>query len=151
MTQPSPKLVEFARRVTAGESPPRAAIGAGYKESYATHHSHQLVRQARASGMLTTPEEVKAIKDQVNALFEAESLNVAKATIRTAIEGNPVSQKEALARGVGVLPKRHEVSMEDVGAVVDDLLADAARELDPDVYERLRQAWAKRIEARKRP
>lgn len=151
MSQPSPKLVEFARRVTAGESPPQAAIGAGYKESYATHHSHQLVRQARASGMLTTPEEVKAIKDQVNALFEAESLNVAKATIRTAIEGNPASQKEALARGVGVLPKRHEVSMEDVGTVAADLLAAAARELDPETFERLRAVWEQRLAERKRP
>lgn len=147
----SPRERETAKGIIAGKSTKRAMIDAGYGETYADRFSSVVLKRLEAAGLVTTDEDVRTMKAKVDKIFEDAAENVARATIRTAIDGNPVAQKEALARGVGVLPKRHEVSMDDVGAVVDDLLADAARELDPEAYERLRQTWAKRIEARKRP
>lgn len=147
----SPKEVKTAEGIIAGLSTSEAMRAANYSENYVRAGGEGMVDRLRAKGLLPSEEAIKEAGEAATAHFKENALEVAKATVRSAIEGNPVAQKEALARGVGVLPKRHEVSMEDVGAVVDDLLADAARELDPDVYERLRQAWAKRIEARKRP
>lgn len=147
----SPKEVETAKGIIAGLSTSEAMRAANYSESYVRSGGEGMVDRLRTKGLLPSAEAIKEAGEAATALFKEKALDVALATIRTAIEGNPVAQKEALARGVGVLPKRHEISMDDVGAVVDDLLADAARELDPDAYERLRQAWAKRIAERKRP
>lgn len=147
----SPKEVKTAEGIIAGLKPSEAMRAANYSESYVRSGGEGMVDRLRAKGLLPSEEAIKEAGEAATAHFKEKALEVAKATVRSAIEGNAASQKIALDRGAGVLPKRHEVSMEDVGAVVDDLLTDAARELEPEAYERLRQAWAKRIEERKRP
>lgn len=147
----SPRERETAKGIIAGKSTKQAMIDAGYGETYANRSGTTVLKRLEAAGLVTTDEDVRAVKDKVSAIFEEAAEKVAHATIRTAIEGNPASQKEALARAVGVLPKRHEVSMEDVGTVAADLLAAAARELDPETFERLRAVWEQRLAERKRP
>ena len=151
MAKVSPKEAVTARGILAGLSVTEAMRAAKYTDSYIRKGGNGMVDRLRDKGLLPTDDDVRAIKDKVLAILQESAEVVATAMVTAATAGDVVAQKAVLDRAAGPVPKRHEVSMEDVGAVVDDLLADAARELDPDTYERLRQTWAKRIEARKRP
>lgn len=147
----SPRERATADGVIGGLTFRAAMIAAGYKRSYAEKQAATVRRKLEGEGLIPTDEDVRAIKEKVLEILQRDAEDVARAMVMTAKAGDVTAQKAVLDRAAGPVPKRHEVSMEDVGAVVDDLLADAARELDPDAYERLRQVWAKRIAERKRP
>lgn len=147
----SPKEVKTAEGILAGLSAAAAMRAAGYSDPYIRTGGKGMVSRLRAAGLLPSDEDVRAVKDKVLAVLQGEAESVARAMVDAAKNGDVQAQRAVLDRAAGPVPKRHEVSMDDVGAVVAELLSDAARELDPEAYERLRAAWAKRLQERERP
>lgn len=146
----SPRERATADGVIGGLTFRAAMIAAGYKRSYAEKQAATVRRKLEGEGLIPTDEDVRAIKDKVLAILQEDAEDVARALVMTAKAGDVTAQKAVLDRAAGPVPKRHEVSMEDVGTVAADLLAAAARELDPETFERLRAVWEQRLAERKR-
>lgn len=148
----SQKERDTALGIAAGKSMLQAMIDAGYRESYARRHAGHVARRLQDMGLLQTDDDVREIKARVLEILQGKAEAAAHKLASVAIEdGDVVALKAVLDRAAGPVPKRHEVSMEDVGTVASDLLAAAARELDPEAFERLRAVWEQRLAERKRP
>lgn len=147
----SPRERKTADGINGGLTTKAAMIAAGYGETYADRFAGSVLKRLEAEGLVRTEADVRDVKDRVNAIFRDNAEAVATALVTAATAGDVVAQKAVLDRAAGPVPKRHEVSMEDVGTVAADLLAAAARELDPETFERLRAVWQQRLEERKRP
>lgn len=140
----STRLTAFASHVQAGHHAVQAARLAGYKESYATHHSHLLTRAARAAGLLPTPEEVRDIKRQVLDILRDEAVDVARSLAARAKKDDTPAAREVLARAVGPVPKVHYVvDLDELRKHAQAMLAMAREELgDSDAVRRLGERWA---------
>lgn len=97
----SPRLVAFAMEVQRGVDPTNAARNAGYAETTAVGKAGQLVRDARAAGLLVSEEAVRDVAAEVTAIFRDEAPAVARALVREAKRGDVGAAKEVLARVIG--------------------------------------------------
>lgn len=147
----SPRERKTAEGINGGLTVRAAMEAAGYQQSYAVKQQAYLRRKLEAEGLITTDEDVRAVKDRVLAILRENAEAVATALVVAAKTGDVVAQKAVLDRAAGPVPKRHEISTDDVDTVVREMLAAAARELDADTLDRLAEAWRRVLEERKRP
>lgn len=141
----SHKLVKFASFIDRGKSATEAARLAGYSESTATTKQRYLIERARAAGFLPSGNEVREIKDQVLHEMRRDVLDVAKALIAKAKDGDVRAAKEIIGRILGPIPGKHVPATEaDMTTVATELIEIAAREAMTDAE----RAFADRLAAR---
>lgn len=130
---------------------------AGYGPAYVKRFGGEMVAKLREYGLLPTVEEVREIKDLVLEVLREYAVPAARTLGQTAAgetEATPAERtaaaKEVLARAAGPIPRRHELSIDEAGAVLDELLALAPGVLgDVDAADRLAAAWREHLAKRK--
>lgn len=142
----SHRLNQFAMHIARGLSAAEAARQAGYAESTATKRPQELLAQARAAGLLPTENEVREVKERALREMREGLVDVVRALIGQAKQGDTAAAKEVVARILGAIPQKHVLAtMDDVAAIVTELLQIASREAKTDAerafVDRLATRW----------
>ena len=145
----SPKERKTAEGILAGKSTRQAMLDAGYKESYANTAAGRVEARLQSEDLIPSDDDVRDIKERVLELLSEDAEAITRALITSAKTGDVTAQKEALARVAGPVPKRHEISTDDVESLMDEWLQAAGTLVDEATMAKLDSAWRAVLEKRR--